>query len=451
MKVIKLSFIVLAAVLVCVGLSTTGYAFHSGGVAECDGCHTMHNSLDDAAMSTLSGLTQFHAGPYLLQGSTQSEACLNCHENPVVSSYHISTPAANMSSGLVSAGAGTAPLMRTPGGDFGWLRTDYAFLERGTPNTNYGKHRGHSINAPGFGYQPEAAGTFSPGGSYPADKLACSSCHNPHSDYRITSTGMAQRTNTVAGLPIYTSGSYGATPSGTWGAVGVYRFLGGSGYAPKSVGSSVAFTQNPPVAVAPSSYNRTEATTQTRVAYGVGMAEWCSNCHGSMLQSGFTSGMAGLVHPAGNAAYLTLDAAGIATNYNLYKKTGDLSGTSANSYLSLVPFEEGTSVLTTLAAHAKINNSALGGPNTGNETVMCLSCHRAHASGFQNMLRYAHENEFMTIADSSGTPLYDNSTTEGKVNRGLSSADQQAAYYDRAASTFAPYQRLLCNKCHAKD
>ena len=36
------------------------YAFHSGGVAECNGCHTMHNSLEGVAADA--DLAQFSAG-----------------------------------------------------------------------------------------------------------------------------------------------------------------------------------------------------------------------------------------------------------------------------------------------------------------------------------------------------------------------------------------------------
>jgi hypothetical protein len=35
--------------------------------------------------------------------------------------------------------------------------------------------------------------------------------------------------------------------------------------------------------------------------------------------------------------------------------------------------------------------------------------------------------------------------------RGRLGAETQAAYYDRPVAKFASYQRVLCNKCHAKD
>jgi hypothetical protein len=38
-----------------------------------------------------------------------------------------------------------------------------------------------------------------------------------------------------------------------------------------------------------------------------------------------------------------------------------------------------------------------------------------------------------------------------KNAQGRMRAEVQAAMYDRDATTFAAYQKVLCNKCHAKD
>ena len=436
MKSIKVSFAAAAAALL---ISSPAFAFHSGGVAECEGCHTMHNSEGGAAIGNT---PQYQTGVYLLKGSDQSSTCLNCHQkagDTKPSSYHISTAPADMP-------AGTAPLQRSPGGDFGWVKKTYNFLVRNTPAVNEGDRHGHNIVAADYGYSVDKTLKTAPGGTYPADNLTCSSCHDPHGKYRRDAAGNIATT----GLPILNSGSYdnSANPVDGKGAVGAYRILGGVGYQPKSLAGSFSFGNTVPAAVSPSSYNRTEAATQTRVAYGNGMSEWCANCHGQMLENSFTSGMGGLVHPAGNGAKLT---AAIASNYNAYVKSGDLTNTdNTKSFSSLVPFEEGTTDYTALKAHAKNDDSYLAGPDT-TANVNCLSCHRAHASGFGSMARYALANEFMTVADASGVSIYDPSTTEGKVNQGLSVAEQQAAYYDRAADKFAPNQRNLCNKCHAKD
>ena len=424
------------------------YAFHSGGVAECDGCHTMHNSDGGVAMTDYR--PQYSAGPYLLQGN-QSEACLNCHQNsdPVKfdtapSGYHISTPDFAMLPAGDPANTLAVPRQMTPGGDFGWIRKDVPFAVRGTPMTNIGEDRGHNIVAPGYGYEDDKVLTTAPGGSFVSANLACSSCHDPHGKYRIMDL-TAMDVQVTTGAPIGGSSSYGAAAKpGT--VNGVYRILGGSGYAPKSYNAG-AFTAPAPAATVASGYNRSEALTETIVAYGKGMSEYCANCHPSMLSNGYVSGTDMLVHPAGNSAPLGTT---IAANYKAYVKSGDLSNTTGPSFTSLVPFELGS------ANYATINTARtqVGGPvvDGATSTVSCLSCHRAHASGFKSMLRYAHMNEFMTIGDAAGLAMFDTSTTEGKINQGFASvAAQETQYYGRPATKFAPYQRLLCNKCHAKD
>jgi len=447
MKHLRLILIMFAVILLSLGIYSTGHAFHSGGVAECEGCHTMHNSFEGAPMFT--GYPQFQAGPYLLRGTDQSDACLNCHEGDTLRSYRVSTPESAMPEG-------TPPVQRTPGGDFGWLKKTYSWVPRSGADTEYshGERHGHNIVATDHGYVADSTLSVAPGGSYPANKLACSSCHDPHGKYRRNADGSI----TTSGLPIRASGSYNNSPDPDANfSVGVYRLLAGADYEPKST-PGYAFTNDPPAAVAPSSYNRSEDTTQTRVAYGMGMSEWCANCHTQLLQNNYTSGMAGLTHPAGNNAKLGLE---IANNYNAYVKTGDMTGTAESSYNSLVPFEEGVTdhsvaSYTTLKAHALSNDGYLQGPDATNSNVMCLSCHRAHASGWDSMVRYNLGYEFMVGADSDNNPGYYGTDAPYPLNnaagaQGRTQAEHAASYYDRPATKFAAYQRALCNKCHAKD
>jgi hypothetical protein len=70
---------------------------------------------------------------------------------------------------------------------------------------------------------------------------------------------------------------------------------------------------------------------------------------------------------------------------------------------------------------------------------MCLSCHRAHASAFDSMLRWDGNATFIT-----GAAQY-----AGVGSR--TAAQATAGYYDRTAAQLGSYQRSLCNKCHGKD
>jgi hypothetical protein len=466
MKRFNLSLGALAAAIAVVGFAPRAYAFHDGGVAYCEGCHTMHNSYKGAAL----GKTAVDTGvKFLLKGTDQSSTCLNCHGNTSGGSYHIYS--SNITTGGVVLNFG-------PGGDFGWLALPTNATPPGSHAApNVAQRRGHNVVAAdyvngSFGVaDPDQ--TVAPGGTYAAANLSCISCHDPHSNARVIDANGTIQHNTlgVAGLPITGSGSYGALPatvtSGTTtttvGAVGVYRFLGGAGYVPKSYVGGPQFVADPPVAVAPSSYNRTEAVTPTRVAYGQGMSEWCANCHTNIHTTVGDGQSAPFIHPAGASAVLNAAAnlAGTTTTnaaiYNAYKSSGDLSGTQATSYLTLVPYEEGTNSIATLASHADNTGTQTAGPSTGTENVMCLSCHRAHASGFGSMTRWsATGDEFITIAGAwPGVDRTDAAKGPGiQYSEGWTQAQYSAAMYNNPATNFGGatgYNRSLCNKCHAKD
>jgi hypothetical protein len=71
---------------------------------------------------------------------------------------------------------------------------------------------------------------------------------------------------------------------------------------------------------------------------------------------------------------------------------------------------------------------------------MCLTCHRAHASAFNNITRWDMEHEFL----AEGWPTAANLVAMGAV--------ANADYYGRDVATdFGEYQRSLCNKCHVQD
>jgi len=450
-------------------------AFHSGGVAECDGCHTMHNSYaglsDDDAYGWDADMTfpdrTGGAYAYLLQGPTPTDTCLNCHEfpgDPGPVDYHVSTPATELAGAAV-------PKQRTPGGDFGWLRKDYSWADEfGTALTSPGERHGHNIVAIAHVYDADLVLTTSPGGTYAAASLQCTSCHDPHGRYRRNSDG----TITTTGLPIVASGSYNDSPDpDAANAVGVYRLLGGLAYAPKSNQTS-PFAADPPAAVAPRIYNVSEAANDVRVAYGMGMSEWCANCHGLFHLDAYTTGTEGLRHPAGDDATLAatawLGAGTIADNYNAYIGSGSIVAPAtgiSSAYTSLVPFEVGiadhlVASYTTLKGVADTAASpgepSATGPTTS-ANVMCLSCHRAHASGWDSMVRWNMRGTFHIVNGVyPGTDAGAPDAASEQFHQGRTQAETIAAYNDKPDSRFGStalydvsYQRNLCNKCHLKD
>lgn len=414
MKGLKRNLAGIAAALLIVSAGRAGFAFHSGGVGNCEGCHSMHDG----------------QGNSLLTRSDTSSTCLNCHENSLGDSapysYHISTRIADL-------GAGKAPIQRTPGGDFGWLKKTYNFSLPGDTNivTEDGSTHGHNITAIDNGYVADPVNTTAPGGAFPGAALACTSCHDMHGTYRRLADGTIRTT----GLPIAGSGSYHDSPDPVGGsaAVGVFRLLAGKGWTR----DGVTFVADPPAAVVNKNYNASEAALQVRDAYGKGMAEWCATCHPDMHTN---SGR--LIHP------VSLDlGATITDNYNRYVKSGDVTGNQLTSFSSLVPYEENTTDYSVLKSTAAATGKLQPGPAKTTVTVMCLSCHRAHASGWPQALRWKYQDEW--IIYNGLYPGIDNSSSA--YARGRTEAETKAAYYDRPATDFAAFQKMLCNKCHALD
>ena len=431
----KHSHWIIALAVVVIGLGGQAIAFHDGGVADCAGCHSMHSAV----------------GSQLTVGSDESSTCLSCHESAGDTGptrYHISTPAAEL------VNDSDVVVQRTPGGDFGWLRQDLtATATYYAPITNNGEDRGHNVVAFDNDYVADTTAT-APGGSMASNQLGCQSCHDPHGSARIDSTG-AVVYNTIGTTfpPITHSGSYGEIPV-AGEAVGVYRLLAHAQYSPAGV-PGPGFP-GVPAAIVPSAYNRSEDVTPTRVAYGYGTTsgfapwgKWCATCHEGMHETSAGS-PSGVVHKTDDVLN------GIATNYNAYVKTGDLTGVATASYTSLVPFStsaNGTDIAT-LAALAVNDGSVADGPANG-DRMNCLSCHRAHASGWKYALRWNNEAEFLTLGPPA-TPVYPGVDAgmgnQGQFNQGYTTAQMEAAYNDRPAGLeFAGHQRVLCNKCHLKD
>jgi len=406
----------------------------------------MHNASNGVARSTKVAPWTDAVPAFLLQGSDQSSTCLMCHAdgNPV----NAAAPFI-----MTNTDSNVANIKYSPGGDFGWLKIAGA-------REVSGNNHGHNVAAADFGFAAEAS-RIAPGGTYTGSgsgvgQFACSNCHDPHGRYRMQGTsasawvwaGPAGTGLATINQPIYSSGSYGELPTATE-AVGSYRLLAGRGYVPASnIASPFPFPNDPPVAIAPPAYNKTEAgarTNEVRVAYGTGMSEWCQNCHTNIHLDNYVSGAmgaSGLRHPAGQGAVLKPGQYDV---YNKYVSSGKFNGTG-DLYTSLVPFESaGKITVGTTADITKLANAAAGTDTasifvaSSQSNVMCLSCHRAHASAFGSMVRWNPDDTFITNAtqyvdtQSRGVPVL------------------TAGYYGRTPTDLGAFQRSLCNKCHGKD
>ena len=258
----------------------------------------------------------------------------------------------------------TAPPPEKGAGNFTFLWEDNINDGAGgSLNPIAGNHAGHNVASVGWGIPIDPDHAVAPGGTYPAVDLACTSCHDPHGNENF-------RMLRGAGQP---DGS---------GFVFTYD-------APRGSGISFLFGQESPT---------------SHTAYNQGWTRWCANCHGFFHEE---NGQI-FEHPADR--FLSGQQW---NSYNRYNGPADpMGGDYATAYLPEVPIEDvGMTPSSTFGA-------------TISSRVICLSCHRAHATSAPKSLRWDGNIEFLNSdgLESESYPLPD-------------------PYAD-------PNQRSLCVKCH---
>jgi hypothetical protein len=341
-------------------------AFHDGGVAECAGCHTMHNSQDGALVDAANP----NGNAYLLNAGNSSDTCLSCH-----AAY-----------GQFAGGTGYGA-----GGDFYWLTKTWSWSAHGHTSTSEADAHGHNIISPANNLAVDATLSSAPGGDFLSQYLTCTSCHDPHGNqnFRIL---------------------YDSNLGPIYPGVGRYNFASD---APEAYGNSRRTVSGSGI-----------ETDLAHTVYKNGMSDWCANCHDQFHSNNTTN----LVHPTGVGLGTTVAAA-----YNAYiSSDAVIGGVEATSYRGLVPFE---------AVNVDFDDPLFDSENytqgpTGADQVMCLTCHRAHASPFNDMARWDMSETF--LVDSHPASELEGATLDDLANM----------YYDY---DFPTNQRSLCNKCHVKD
>jgi hypothetical protein len=173
------------------------------------------------------------------------------------------------------------------------------------------------------------------------------------------------------------------------------------------------------------------AVTRMRVIKDSEMSGWCNHCHGVITQQaiGFDSHSA---HPGG---LVRRGLGSTSSKDNSPPEGGGLSYV-LTSRISQLTFATGHIGID----RGEVKVPAANSPATPNETteVMCLSCHCAHARGFDHLQRRESTAELLC--------------NESRYGSGRHHPDQASAIYqDASAGTFAAYQRTLCRKCHGKE
>jgi len=263
---------------------------------------------------------------------------------------------------------GSNPLAPPPelgGGNFVFLLEDNLNDSvDGQLNPIPGDAAGHNIVAPAHNLTADSRYTEAPGGTFLTSEMGCTACHDPHGN-------------------------------------GNFRMLYGEQIV---FGGLYAFAAPPPDAEGIDLHSGGAESEGNHTAYRAGMSDWCGNCHGRYHDQSFS----GFEHKSDES----LETEHI-SQYNSYNGDADpAGGLPSSAYLPEVPFED----------EAVTIDSRSGPSNTS--SVMCLSCHRAHASSAPSSLRW---DPNVSLLEQDGT---------------VSGSYPIPDPYD------SPAQGTLCTKCH---
>jgi predicted CXXCH cytochrome family protein len=359
----------LAAAVLAVALAAPALARVSG---PCGNCHTMHNSQDGGSMaSTLSGTSR--VPDETPNGELLKSDCIGCHSATDSTTWKDPVTGApivyNTAEPTYGADAGDGQRHGLAAGNFYWVTRDSSF--------------GHNI------FSPDPTLTKAPG-----KYSGCSgwSCH-VNLDRPYTLGGRARKNCTCCHT--FPSNYHHNDDSATVvnsRAQGWYRFLGSVHF--DGHGASGIESPDWEHSATSTSHNEYLGAQKAAMADMSGYTEngntvtaFCSGCHNSIHANWryvdeFTGEPGGpaltpwIRHPADRA----LPAGGEYTAYTVYDP--------------LVPVAR--PALTTIS----------GTVTPGTDMVMCLSCHRAHASPYPDMLRFPYDQMQAGGGGADGTGCF---------------------------------------------
>ncbi len=356
---LKLSFLT-SALIALFAISNSAIAFHEAAGLKCMACHTMHAS-ENGSESDVIGGNGFDAA--LTSGVTSGGnpmLLVQANETDLCLACHGEGVSSNGSGPKVMSSSGTQSTA-LPGGDF-WTSTQTHSGDDGRGGEGHNPY--HTPLASDSAIIPADENLSDPltppGASNPIGKWDCVACHAPHQNDNSPSYGQAN-------------------PD--------FRMLWSK---PAGLGSGVTFN------AVEGSIGLEESDTN-HSGYRDNVSTWCAVCHPNFHNEENSDW---LIHPTD--AFLN-GSTGI---FNIYN--GNPAGGANYSIITPIQDPNATSA-TDFAA-------------TTSSSVMCLSCHRAHAAS--------------TTASHSD---YANAT---RVNR--------TRNMTRWSNEVASGSGLGCNKCHDK-
>jgi len=379
------------------GINTAQYHSYDGLI--CTDCHTLHGSEDGAAVSAGAGVGNWPGGAgyrELLKKGDWTDMCLSCHKQGFNTSATADLPSvvdSGWSAPIVMTTNGVDPVgVSMPAGDFYYSNLDpkkghNPAFTKGSMGTATSKLMAADATL----------GSTPPGGTITDGEWSCHSCHGMHSRFSGSYTAYRQLKRTVNAILVSgnvsafgvengggaaTAAGYEPIKSNTRGDLGatglVYVNLRADGQALQGADLLADYSDT------------------NKNVYQGGFSSFCSACHGDFHGgNGEVEGTDnGKTHVAGawikHPTNITMDQTVTTRKYgiNTYKVVvTNAQGNNPNPVgydwkYPLVKADADFSVKSTVASATDPATLAT------TDRIMCLTCHKAHASKFENMTRW---------------------------------------------------------------
>ena len=373
--------------------------YHTYDGLTCDDCHTIHNSRNGAPVAG--------GGPYksLLTQPTATDVCLQCHLWPASSAFK--APAVMTFTGI---NPGTIAF---PAGDFYWSQQNPAM----------GHNPGKTLGVQSAFMPSDSVLNQSPGGIFTTDDWDCTTCHDPHNRFGADVAAWRQLRRKVNGV-VHTGDDTVAFGVETFGgdqgptAAGFEPILSNS--RGDIVGTDYNNTRADGNPIEGADLFRVEADTNKNVYRG-GFSSFCAACHGD-----FHGGNGEAENVANANTNVDGDGRWMRHPTNIVMADKTTTGLASRkygtgSYTAVVTNSQSTSpnpdgydwryplVQSAADFTLRFNISGVGITDATLDTsrLSCLSCHKAHATQYENMTRWdttSHAFIQDGVADLNGLP-----------------------------------------------
>jgi hypothetical protein len=394
--------------------------YHSYDGLICTDCHTLHAS-EDGAASTMAGYAPVAGGSggngHLLYRGDITDMCLSCHKEGQNTSGTAALPSV-VNSGwvapVVMSLSGTYAGGSMPAGDFYYSNADpkkghnpaYTYDPNGLPAT------ATSI----FMAADGTLGSTPPGnqGSWVEKEWSCHSCHGMHQRFSPTYTAYRQIKRKVNGI-VHTGCDQ------TVGTVDDTGYCDSTKVGTTAAGyEAIKSNSRGHIDAATLAYNSTRKdgnpnegaslwqaeSDLNKNVYRGGFSSFCSTCHGNFHGGAGETRTTDNGKTRANGEWLRhptsvkMNEAGSSYGISTYTKQVSNTQTTAPNpvgYDWKYPLVQPDADFTVSSAVAAAGNSLTA---IGDDRIMCLTCHRAHASQFENMTRW-DTNAHSFIADGA--------------------------------------------------